>query len=679
VSNRLSKEKSLYLLQHQNNPVDWYPWGDEAFEKAKAENKPIFLSIGYATCHWCHVMEHESFKDQNIANMMNKAFISIKVDREERPDIDATYMTVCQLINGQGGWPLSIIMNAAKEPFFAATYIPKQARFNRIGMRQLIPGIDGMWNNEPERIQKAIAQIKKGFKQSQEFTKGKFPGTEAIDFAAEQLIKSYDSMNGGFGGVPKFPSPHNLMFLLRQYNFTKKQRFLDAVEHTLTKMRLGGIWDHVGFGFHRYSTDSEWLLPHFEKMLYDQALLMMTYTEAWQLTKNPLFKQTVDEIAEYVSRDLMHPEGGFYSAEDADSEGEEGKFYVWKTDELREIFLKDVAFIEQHFSVFDNGNFKDEATRQKTGQNILHLNEVFALEDQQIWKDVRKQLFQERCKRTRPLLDDKILTDWNALIIAAFAKAAAVYQNHSYTDIAVKAYQFIKNSLIIGNTLFHRYKDGETAISGFSNDYLNLVWAGLELYFVTYDPQYLLDANTYLDEAINKFWDDKNGGFYLSNNHSDQPLGFQKELFDGAIPSANSIGFYCLLKLARITGNTMYEEKATQLGECFSTDLIRSGSSITMSMIALQFLNHSTGEIIVASGEDDTEGLKKFLQTEFLPSKIILWKNKSQKLSEILNYLSSQNTKDGNTQIYVCEHYSCDRPIDTLQDLIIKLTPKNRH
>ena len=340
MSNRLSKEKSLYLLQHQNNPVDWYPWGDEAFEKAKAENKPIFLSIGYATCHWCHVMEHESFKDQNIANMMNKAFISIKVDREERPDIDATYMTVCQLINGQGGWPLSIIMNAAKEPFFAATYIPKQARFNRIGMRQLIPGIDGMWNNEPERIQKAIAQIKKGFKQSQEFTKGKFPGTEAIDFAAEQLIKSYDSMNGGFGEAPKFPSPHNLMFLLRQYNFTKKQRFLDAVEHTLTKMRLGGIWDHVGFGFHRYSTDSEWLLPHFEKMLYDQALLMMTYTEAWQLTKNPLFKQTVDEIAEYVSRDLMHPEGGFYSAEDADSEGEEGKFYVWKIDELREIFFK---------------------------------------------------------------------------------------------------------------------------------------------------------------------------------------------------------------------------------------------------------------------------------------------------------------------------------------------------
>lgn len=367
-------------------------------------------------------MEHESFEDKSIAELMNNAFINIKVDREERPDIDATYMTVCQLINGQGGWPLSVIMNAEKEPFFAGTYIPKEARFNRIGMRQLIPGITGMWQNEPERIQKAIDQIRKGFQQSQEYKSGQFPGTEAIDFAAEQLMHTYDSEMGGFGSAPKFPSPHNLMFLLRQYHFTKDHRFLDAVENTLVKMRLGGIWDHVGFGFHRYSTDADWLLPHFEKMLYDQALLMMAYTEAWQLTKNPLFEQTVKEIAEYVQRDLLHPDGGFYSAEDADSDGEEGKFYVWKADELRELLLKDFDFIVEHFSINDEGNFEDEATRQKTGQNILHLSEVLN-EDVVKWDNIRLKLYDARANRIRPLLDDKILTDWNALMIAAFAKS----------------------------------------------------------------------------------------------------------------------------------------------------------------------------------------------------------------------------------------------------------------
>ncbi len=672
MPNRLASEKSPYLLQHQNNPVDWYPWSDEAFEKAKAENKPIFLSIGYATCHWCHVMEHESFEDVSIAKLMNEHFINIKVDREERPDIDATYMTVCQLINGNGGWPLSIIMNADKEPFFAGTYIPKEARFNRIGMRQLIPGITGMWENEPERIQKAIDQIKSGFKKSQEFLSGQFPGTEAIDFAAEQLMQNYDNDFGGFGGAPKFPSPHNLMFLLRQFHFTKDRRFLDAVENTLIKMRCGGIWDHVGFGFHRYSTDAEWLLPHFEKMLYDQALLMMAYTEAWQLTNNPLFKQTVEEIAEYIQRDLMCSDGAFYSAEDADSEGEEGKFYVWESDELREILLKDFDFVEQNFQVQDEGNFEDEATRQKTGQNILHLSNPLDNHESK-WDEIRIQLFNERIKRVRPLLDDKILTDWNALMIAAFAKAGAVFQNQEFIEIARRSYSFIQNNLESELNLYHRYKDGESAISGFSDDYLNLVWAGLELYQATFNEDYLVTSKNHLDRALERFWDSHDGGFFLTNESKDQPLGLQKQIYDGAIPSANSVGFYCLLKFARITGQTDYEEKANQLGEFFSADLIRSGSSISMSMMALQFINHNSGEIVVARGSKPENNLKEFIQTEFIPNKIILWKDRPEELVEISGFTSTQNAKDDETQIYVCENYACDQPVTTLQELESKI------
>lgn len=672
MPNRLAKEKSPYLQQHQNNPVDWFPWGDEAFRKAKEENKPIFLSIGYATCHWCHVMEHESFEDKSIAELMNNAFINIKVDREERPDIDATYMTVCQLINGQGGWPLSVIMNAEKEPFFAGTYIPKEARFNRIGMRQLIPGITGMWQNEPERIQKAIDQIRKGFQQSQEYKSGQFPGTEAIDFAAEQLMHTYDSDMGGFGSAPKFPSPHNLMFLLRQYHFTKDHRFLDAVENTLVKMRLGGIWDHVGFGFHRYSTDADWLLPHFEKMLYDQALLMMAYTEAWQLTKNPLFEQTVKEIAEYVQRDLLHPDGGFYSAEDADSDGEEGKFYVWKADELRELLLKDFDFIEEHFSINDEGNFEDEATRQKTGQNILHLSEVLN-EDVVKWDNIRLKLYDARANRIRPLLDDKILTDWNALMIAAFAKSGAVFQHQEFINIAQKAYSFIEEHLTTKTELFHRFKDEEAAIPAFSDDYLNLAWAGLELYQATFNEQYLVDTKDFLDNAINKFWDLENGGFYLTNDHSDQPLGLQKLIYDGAIPSSNSVGLMCLVKISRITGDQSYEEKAHLLGEFFSSDLIRSGSSITMSMMALQFLNQNSGEIVVATGNNDKSELKEFLLAEFIPNKIILWKNSPDELIEIAKFTAQQNQKNGATQIYVCENYACDQPVSNLEELRAKL------
>lgn len=673
MPNSLSSEKSPYLLQHVDNPVDWYPWGDEAFTKAREENKPVFLSIGYATCHWCHVMAHESFEDEEIAALLNESFINVKVDREERPDLDNTYMTVCQMLNGHGGWPLTIILTPDKEPFFAATYIPKEARFGRIGLRQLIPGIKGMWTHEPEKIKNAVESIKEGFGKSQEFESGEFPGTEAVDYAAEQLTMRFDDKFGGFGSAPKFPSPHNHMFLMRHWKKTGEQRFLDGVTQTLTAMRLGGIWDHVGFGFHRYSTDQFWLLPHFEKMLYDQALLMMAYTEAWQITKNPLFKQTVYEIAEYVFRDLMSDEGYFYSAEDADSEGEEGKFYVWDMAEIDSVLNEtEKEFFTSHFNLKEEGNFEDEATKQLTGQNIPHLNKALSNEDSKFWKDIRSKLFSHRDSRIRPQLDDKTLTDWNALMIVALAKAGSVFEEKAFTNAAEKCFLFIENKLFDEEQLLHRYKDQESAIEGFADDYAFIIWAGIELYEATFKSKYLKKAVECNSTFLNVFWDNDEHGFFFSVNDADQPLGRQKQIYDGAIPSSNSVALLNLIRLGRFTGNTVLEEKANLLGQCFSSDLIRSGSSSTMSMMALQFLYHNPKEVIIAEGSNSIQDFITHFHTTFDPSRILLLKSKTgdDEILKLAPFLANQSSIDDKSTLYICRNYSCDKPVFNISELI---------
>lgn len=669
--NKLKNEKSPYLLQHKDNPVNWYPWGEEAFEKATKENKPVFLSIGYATCHWCHVMAHESFEDPEIAKILNDAFINVKVDREERPDIDSTYMTVCQMLTGHGGWPLTIIMTPEKKPFFAGTYIPKEARFNRIGLRQLVPGIKGMWKHEPEKIRKAVDSIQDGFSKSLQFEKGPFPGTEAVDYAAEQLVKQFDEEFGGFGSAPKFPTPHTLMFLLREWESKKDNRFKVAVEQTLTSMRLGGIWDHIGFGFHRYSTDREWLLPHFEKMLYDQALLMMAYTEGWQVSENPLFKQTVKEIAEYVFRDLKHKDGAFYSAEDADSEGEEGKFYVWNSGEIdQELSDKDAEWFKNIFRFRGEGNFKDEATRQFTGQNIPHLAAILSEEEKKHFESIRTQLFDKRAFRIRPQLDDKILTDWNALMIVALAKAGAVFGNASYTEAAEKAYQFIHSELFTDGALLHRYKDGDAAIDGFADDYAFLIWASIELHEATFKTEYLTYALELNRIFIDTFWDKIDGGFYLSNYDEDQPLGKQKQIYDGAVPSSNSVAMLNLIRLSRLSGQPELEELANQIGTYFSSDLIRAGSSVALGLQAVQFLNYSPKEIVIAEGNTELYPLTSFLHSQFIPQKVLVLKKKNDTmLADIAPYTISQNPVDNKTAVYVCESYSCQHPVTTLSEL----------
>ena len=666
MPNKLKNEKSPYLKQHADNPVDWYPWGDEAFQKAKAENKPIFLSIGYATCHWCHVMAHESFEDPEIAELMNDAFINVKVDRDERPDIDNTYMTVCQMLTGQGGWPLTIIMTPGKEPFFAGTYIPKDARLNRIGLRQLIPGVKGMWKNEPKRVEKATAKIREGFTKSQEFESGKFPGTEAIDFAAEQLAQRYDGQHGGFGSAPKFPSPHNLMFMLRQWKLTGEDRFLEMVTTTLEQMRLGGIWDHIGHGFHRYSTDQEWLLPHFEKMLYDQALLMMAYTECWQATQNSLFKQTVYEIAEYIERDMLHPEGGLYSAQDADSEGEEGKFYVWEKDEIESLLSDDASSFNTLYNISQEGNFEDEASGQRTGKNIPHLSSPLNSEQATWFDGARTTLFSKREKRVHPLLDDKILTDWNGLMIAAFAKAGFAFNDNHFTNLAEQSFSFVEENLVRDDQLLHRYNDGEAAIDAMADDYAFLIWALIELYQSTFNPEYLEKAISWNEQFISSFWDQEKGGFYFSIADDDQVYGRQKQIFDGAMPSSNSVALMNLIRLSRLTGETELENYADQVGKAFSADLIRSGASICHSMQSVQFLNSESKELSLLA---EPEELPETIRDTFSPFSVmhIITKKNSKALSEIAPYTSTQKKINGNPTLYICTDFMCKEPLSGLK------------
>jgi uncharacterized protein YyaL (SSP411 family) len=671
MPNKLTDEKSPYLQQHADNPVDWYPWGDEAFQKAKTENKPVFLSIGYATCHWCHVMAHESFEDPDIAELMNEAFINIKVDREERPDIDSTYMTVCQMLTGQGGWPLTIIMTPDKEPFFAGTYIPKEASFNRIGLRQLIPGVKGMWKNEPGRVDKATAKIREGFIKAQEFESGKFPGMEAVDFAAAQFTQRFDSEHGGFGSAPKFPSAHNLMFLLRQWKLTGEEHFLNMVLETLKKMRLGGIWDHIGFGFHRYSTDSEWLLPHFEKMLYDQALLMMAYTEAWQATQKPLFRQTVYEIADYVERMLLHPEGAFFSAEDADSEGEEGKFYVWEKSEIEKILGNDSQEFITRFSITERGNFEDESTGKQTGKNIPHLKKTLSEPDLDWFLDLRSNLFAVREQRVHPLRDEKILTDWNGLMIAALAKAGFAFSEDRFTSLAENAMTFISDKLIQEEELLHRYKDGEASIGAMADDYSFLIWALLELYEATFKPHYLKQALHWNKQFTEYFWDVETGGFYFSIADEDHVYGRQRQIFDGAMPSSNSVAMMNLIRLSRLTGSSEFEQYADQIGKTFSADLIRSGASISQSMQAIQFLNAEAKEISLAAEIHEIHKIKPEIAQIFSPFSVwhFIHPENKKPLSELADYTESQSTIQDKPTLYICKNFSCDKPITGINEI----------
>ncbi|MDZ7756649.1 thioredoxin domain-containing protein [Rhodohalobacter sp.] len=674
--NRLAHEKSPYLLQHAENPVDWYPWGEEAFEKAKKENKPVFLSIGYATCHWCHVMAHESFEDEEVAKLMNDAFINIKVDREERPDIDNTYMTVCQMLTGQGGWPLTIIMTPDKEPFFAATYLPKSSMQGRIGMLDLVPQIKNAWQNDQKRINDAVQRIKEGFSKSLQLGQSKqaLPG-QITQEAFQNLKDRFDPDYGGFGGSPKFPSPHNLLFLADYARIHESDQAKEMVHKTLLQMRLGGLWDHIGKGFHRYSTDREWLLPHFEKMLYDQATLLMAYAEGWKLTGESLFKETALDIVTYVESQLQSPEGLFYSAEDADSEGEEGKFYVWSREEIDSILSNEESELFcTHYNIRAEGNFLDESTRQRTGKNIPHLSHSLSDAEEEKLAEIRQKLNKKREKRIRPQLDDKILTDWNGLMIAALAKAGVLLQNQKLIQKAETAFnQLLKLCKTDSSTLLHRIKDGEAAIEGMADDYAFLIRGALELYNATFNPDYLSEAVELQRTFTEHFADQTHGGFYYTAENAEELLGRQKEIYDGAIPSSNSVAVLNGYQLSRLTGETEFEQQSDKIITAFSDQISDAPAGYTYALYAHQLMQQPSHEIVITAKtiNEQTNELIETARSSSGPGSVILVKtaNQSELLSSIAPFTESYPVVE-KPAVYVCSNFSCQAPVYNAESLI---------
>ncbi len=691
-TNLLCEEKSPYLLQHAHNPVDWYPWSEAAFKKAMKEDKPIFLSIGYSTCHWCHVMAHDSFENEQVARLMNATFINVKVDREERPDIDSLYMSVAQMMTGGGGWPLTIIMTPDKQPFFAATYIPRESRFGQLGMLDLIPQIQNLWKNHRERLTRITKEVQANLVEEAFSAKGVELNEGALEMTFDQLSSRFDEAHGGFSFAPKFPTPHSLSFLLRYWKRTQNKIALQMVEKTLQEMRQGGIYDHIGFGFHRYSTDSKWLLPHFEKMLYDQAMLTIAYIEAFQATGKEEYAQTAQEILTYVLRDMTHPDGGFYSAEDADSEGVEGKFYVWTLKEIQKVLgKKEGDFFAQTFNFEDQGNFIEEASGHRPGTNIPHLKASFPEIARQIEtteaeliqriERSRQKLFSVREQRTHPHKDDKILTDWNGLMIAAFSQTGNILEKPEYIDAAKRAVNFILTKMRNSQgRLLHRFRDDEAAVPAFLDDYAFLLWGLLELYEATFETHYLKSALEIYQEMHNHFWDETKGGFYFIADDAEQLLVRKKNIYDGAIPSGNSVAMLVLLRLSGLTAKPEFEELAAKISKAFSTQILQMVSAYSQMMIAVDYAVGPSFEIVIVGEFEtaDTQMMLKTLRSRFNPNQVIIFISEKQKkpILELAPFTFAYSTIEGKATAYVCVNHICQLPTTEIKQMLKFLESK---
>ncbi len=687
--NRLVFEKSPYLLQHAANPVNWYPWGEEAFQEAEQQDKPVFLSIGYSTCHWCHVMEKESFEDPDVSSLINDTFIAIKVDREERPDIDQIYMSVCQAMTGAGGWPLTVLLTPDKKPFFAGTYFPKQGRYGRAGMVELIPSVASLWADKRDELLQSAEKITDHLLSTNQSQGGQLEKS-VTQTAYQQLKARFDSLEGGFTPAPKFPSPHNLIFLLRYWYQTKEPGALEMVEKTLQKMRMGGIFDQIGYGFHRYSTDAAWRLPHFEKMLYDQAMMVLAYAEAFQATGKDQYALVIREILAYVLRDMTSPEGGFYSAEDADSEGEEGLFYLWTVDEFRNILGNDGAdLLVPLFNMTEEGNFEDEATKRSTGRNLLFLKESFdQIANQmgvpendlvELWEKSRQLLFEMREQRIHPLKDDKILTDWNGLMIAALAVAGRVLDDPSYISAAKQAADFIWNTLRgEKGLLMKRYRDNEAGLPAHLDDYAFLVWGMIEIHQADFDTEYLKRALDLNQAMLEIFWDHQAGGLFFSAADQTDLILRNKEIYDGAIPSGNSVAAMNLMRLGRLTSNPDYEEKAHQIGNSFAEQINRVPQGNTQFLSALLFAYGPSFEVVISGdpGADDTQLILTYLRQNYSPNKVqLLRSDEDTELWELIPALKYQEALNGRATVYVCQDFQCSAPTFD-PDQMIKLLNK---
>jgi hypothetical protein len=682
-TNHLAKEKSPYLLQHVHNPVDWYAWGEEAFAKAKEEDKPVFLSIGYSTCHWCHVMERESFEDQEVADILNRSFVAVKVDREERPDVDHIYMSVCQALTGQGGWPLTVIMSPDKKPFFVGTYFPKTSKWGRPGLLETLVSAQERWVGKREELLGYGEKIANVLMQHSNKNTYAEIAKDALAEGFAQLESSFDAEHGGFSPAPKFPTPHNMLFLLRHWRHTGKENALAMVEKTLTAMRQGGIYDHLGFGFARYSTDEKWLVPHFEKMLYDNALLCCTYLEAYQCTGNEDFARVAEEILTYVLRDMTDEDGGFYSAEDADSEGVEGKFYVFTRKEiLAALGETRGAIFADFYGITAEGNFEHGASiLNTTGRDVAgHAVKVNMSipEFEELLEESRSKLFRLREKRIHPHKDDKILTAWNALMIVAFAKAARILKKVGYAAVAERALEFIYAKLVRQDgRLLARYRQGEAAHLAYLDDYAFLLWALLEVYETTFVPEYLRQATELVTDMKLLFWDEQQGGFYFYGADGEALLTRPKELYDGAIPSGNSVAALGLLKLASFTADSELEKLAEQLLKSFSGEVANFPRGYTYFLMALDYYWAAHRQIVIAGPADstDTWAMLSAAGKKFLPDTVIMFHDPGQHevITEVLPHISEQNPINGQATAYVCENFACQSPVTDMEQFITKL------
>lgn len=688
--NRLIHENSPYLLQHAANPVHWYPWSDAAFAAAREQNKPVFLSIGYATCHWCHVMAHESFEDPAVAAVFNNHFICIKVDREERPDIDHVYMTVTQAISGSGGWPMSVFLTPDRKPFFAGTYFPRKSRYGRPGITDLLERIATLWRDnqndllrDAEALTGQLSQI--GRNDPGNDTPGE-PSAANMDRAYARLAGMFDETYGGFGAAPKFPSPHQMTFLIRYWHRTGKDRALTMAEETLGAMRRGGIFDHIGFGFHRYSTDRAWLVPHFEKMLYDQAMLALAYIEAFQATGNDCYASAARDILTYVLRDMTSPSGGFYSAEDADSEGEEGRFYLWDPAEVKSVLgVDDGDMFCRLFNIRDGGNFRDEATGEKSRRSIPHLTMVpedlsvaatfgMAPDDFLQWIErMRNKLFRHREQRIHPMKDDKILTDWNGLMIAAMARAGRALQDDEYTQAAVRAADFVLTHLRDDDgRLLKRYRNGDAAFPAHLDDYAFMIRGLLELYESGFQSRYLREARLLTDQAMARFGDSEGGGFYLTAEDGETLLFRDKPAYDGAIPSGNSIMAMNLIRLYRMLDAPEYLSAAEALFKALAGPVQRGPSAFCQMLQAVGEAASPPETIVIAGvpNRRDTREMIAAVRKGYHPNRVVLFRPDSEdpgdslpEISELAPRTADQRMVGGKATAYVCRDFTCRPPV----------------
>ena len=670
-SNRLIHETSPYLLQHAHHPVDWYPWKEEAFVRARQEERPIFLSIVYSTCHWCHVMAHESFEDAEIARMLNETFICIKVDREERPDIDQVYMEVCQAMTGSGGWPLTIFLTPEKDPFFAATYLPRDSRSGQVGLLDLLPAIKERWMSQREDLRASARDIVSHLQQQRGREKGMDPTPSLLSDAYRALARHYDPVHGGFGGAPKFPSPHQLLFLLRYWNREKSAHALRMVETTLHKMRFGGIYDQVGFGFHRYSVDPEWRIPHFEKMLYDQGLLALAYLECYQVTGDPWYADTAREIFTYVLRDLQSDRGGFYAAEDADSEGVEGKFYVWTPGELSthlEGSLLEKAREIFHLSAMESSGVAEAKILYRTGEPV----------DPEVLEAVRIRLFEARTHRVRPHRDTKILTDWNGLMIAALAVGGRILSEPGYLTAAKRAAERLLSATDREGRIFHTTTEAGTGIPGFADDYATLAWGLLELYESTFQPQYLEQSMVLMDALEQWFGDEEEGGYFFTPEDQEAPLGRRKEWYDGATPAGNAIAFHTLLRLEALTGRLEYRERAYRLWNAVSLRVQQMPTAHIHVLSGTDLVLGPVQEIVIAGDLQEGQGadLIRTLRTWYLPRTLILHLSggdEDRQLRNLAPFTEAYPVPAEGWIAYVCSGHQCTLPSNDPAEILSRL------